>query len=110
MDERPIGYTALKGIDRKQKHGEVSIAIMEEKYRGLGYGTEALRMMLSHAFDTIGLSTVYLTVFPFNQGAIRVYAKLGFTTTEVLEKSWRLFSGECVDMIVMKLTRDSTKP
>lgn len=106
-DDRPIGYTALKGIDRTRSHGEVAIAIMEEEYRGLGYGTEAMSLMLAHAFDTLCLGTVYLTVFAYNPGAIRVYNKLGFSTVELLERSWKLNSGEYVDLIVMELSRHS---
>lgn len=101
-EQQPIGYTAIKGIDREASHGEVAIAIMEGEYRGQGYGTEAMKLLLAYAFDTLALATLYLTVFSCNKGAIRVYEKLGFTTTEVLEKSWVLDSGEVVDMILMK--------
>jgi RimJ/RimL family protein N-acetyltransferase len=104
-DQQPIGYTAIKGIDREASHGEVAIAIMEKEYRGHGYGTEAMKLLLSYALETIGLSTLYLTVFSQNKGTIRVYEKLGFVTTEMIEKSWELDSGERVDMIVMKTER-----
>lgn len=104
-DQLPIGYTAIKGIDREAAHAEVAIAIMEAEYRGNGYGTEAMKLLLSYAFETIGLSSLGLTVFSQNNGAIRVYEKLGFVTTEVLEKSWELDSGERVDMIVMRAER-----
>lgn len=104
--EEPFGYASLKGIDTTKSHAEVAIAIMKKEYRGQGYGTEAMKLVLTHAFNTMGLARVYLTVFTHNRGAVHVYEKMGFRTTEVLEKSWKLSSGEYVDMLVMELKRD----
>jgi RimJ/RimL family protein N-acetyltransferase len=46
--------------------------------RGAGLGSEATRLLVGHAFDTLGLHRVTLTVFAFNPRAHRVYEKAGF--------------------------------
>ena len=54
------------------------ITIGERDAWGRGLGTEATRLMLGLAFDTLGLHRVGLTVFAFNERAIRSYRKAGF--------------------------------
>jgi RimJ/RimL family protein N-acetyltransferase len=106
-DNKAIGYTSIKGISETEGHAEVGIAIMEREYRGQGYGPETLRHVTDYAFNELGLTLLGLTVFLSNQRAIRVYEKLGFRKTDVLEDSWLLPDGEYADMWVMKLSRDS---
>jgi RimJ/RimL family protein N-acetyltransferase len=55
------------------------ITIGEKDLWGQGYGTEATRLMLAHAFLTMGIHRVSLAVFAFNERAIRSYRKVGFT-------------------------------
>ena len=101
----PIGFVTLKGINNARGSGELGIAIMEREYRGHGYGTGAMRMALSYAFNELGLSSIGLTVFPDNHRAIKAYEKVGFERKEVMEKSWRLPNGEYIDMLLMECTR-----
>ena len=54
------------------------ISIGEPDAWGDGYGTEATELMLWLAFERIGLHRVSLSVFAFNERAIRSYAKAGF--------------------------------
>ena len=79
---------------------------MEKEYRSQGYGTEALRLVTRYAFDKLGLSLIGLTVFLFNERAIKAYEKVGFSRRKVLKKSWLLISGEYIDMLIMELTRE----
>ena len=102
-DNTPIGFVSLKGIDENSSFAEVGIAIMDRRYRGCGYGTEALRLLVSYAFETVGLNSIGLTVFPSNQGAIRAYKKLGFHKIRLLKESWLKPNNEYVDMWLMTL-------
>ena len=104
INDKPIGYVSIKGIDKVEGCAEVGIAIMDTEYRGKGYGTEALKQAVNYAFNEIGLTLLGLTVFPSNQRAIQAYEKVGFQKTELLENSWLLPNGEYVDMLLMELT------
>lgn len=77
-DHRPVGTTALAHIDLRHGTAEFGILIGEPDARGRGYGTEATRLVLRHAFDAVGLHSVVLGVYSFNEVAIRAYRRAGF--------------------------------
>lgn len=71
---RPIGTTALHGIDYRNRAAIFGIFIGEAAARGKGYGTEATRLTLDFAFTALGLHSVMLTVAEFNLAGQRVRA------------------------------------
>ncbi len=105
-DNKAIGFASIKGISEAECRAEVGIAIMERECRGKGYGTEALRQVVDYAFNDLGLVCLGLTVFPFNQRAIRSYEKVGFRKTAFLGKAWLLPNGDYADMWAMEMSRD----
>jgi RimJ/RimL family protein N-acetyltransferase len=56
---------------------EVGIDILPE-YQGKGYGSEALRWALDYAFRLAGLHRVKIRALGWNEGAVRLYQRLGF--------------------------------
>lgn len=76
---RPIGIAQLLQADLRNRCAEYVVAIHEPDARGKGYGTEVTRLMLDFAFQSVGLHSVYLSVFAFNHGARRAYEKAGFS-------------------------------
>ncbi|MDQ2653063.1 MAG: GNAT family N-acetyltransferase, partial [Chloroflexota bacterium] len=75
---RPIGTTALHGIDYRNQTAIFGIFIGEAEARGKGHGTEATRLTLDYAFTALGLHSVMLTVAEFNLAGQRAYARAGF--------------------------------
>ncbi|MEK5393113.1 GNAT family protein [Margalitia sp. FSL K6-0131] len=99
-----IGYIELDGILWNQRVTGISIAIGDEKNRGKGYGKEAFELTLQFAFHELNLRRVQLTVFSYNQAAIQLYKKLGFT----YEGSYREFlerDGKTYDMLLFGLLK-----
>ena len=76
--DRLIGSCAFSQLDADNGSALFHITIGEKDLWGRGYGTEATRLMLDHAFSTMGLHRVSLAVFSFNERAIRSYEKVGF--------------------------------
>lgn len=70
--------------------------------RDRGLGTEATRLVLAHAFETIGLHRVSLEVYAFNPRAQRAYEKVGFVTEGVRRDALR-FDGQWVDSVLMSV-------
>ena len=75
-----IGTAGLLEIEHDHGVAEFFIVIGETSRHGQGLGTETARLVLEHAFTTLGLSNVMLRVTEFNRGAIRSYEKAGFKT------------------------------
>lgn len=75
---RPIGNCGLTHIDIRNRTAEFEIVIGEPDARGQGYGTEATRLALDHAFTVLGLRNVMLRVYAYNRAGRRAYEKAGF--------------------------------
>ena len=75
---RLVGTCAFSQLDGDNGSALYHITIGEKDAWGQGYGTEATRLMLDHAFGTLGLHRVGLFVFEFNERAIRAYRRCGF--------------------------------
>ncbi|MCU0483996.1 MAG: GNAT family N-acetyltransferase [Chloroflexi bacterium] len=88
--ERLIGSCALSQLDGDNGSALFHITIGEQDCWGRGYGTEATRLMVDHAFGTLGLHRVGLSVFAFNERAIRAYRRVGFVEEgRAREAIWR---------------------
>jgi RimJ/RimL family protein N-acetyltransferase len=77
-EQRLIGLTTFSNLDPDNGTVLFHITIGEPDAWGRGFGTEATGLMLQLAFERIGLHRVGLSVFSFNERAIRSYQKSGF--------------------------------
>ena len=76
--DRLVGTCAFSQLDGDNGSALYHITIGEKDAWGRGYGTEATRLMLEHAFGPLGLHRIALFVFEFNERAIRTYKRSGF--------------------------------
>lgn len=72
------GACSLQHIDTRNRHAELGIWMASHAMRGLGYGTEAVRLLLGYAFEVVRLDKVHLGVYDFNESGIRSYERVGF--------------------------------
>ncbi|WP_302846751.1 GNAT family N-acetyltransferase [Virgibacillus salinus] len=80
----------------------------DKNYRGKGFGQESFRLLLDFAFNELNLHKVYLRVFSFNEGEIRLYLKLGFYEEgELIEQFYR--EGSWHNVIFMDLFKRDYK-
>ena len=88
--DRLIGTCAFSQLDGDNGSAMYHITIGEKDAWGHGYGTEATRLMLGHAFGTLKLHRIALAVFEFNERAIRAYTTCGFVIEgRARESIWR---------------------
>jgi len=85
--DRLIGLTTFSALDPDNGSVLFHITIGERDAWGRGLGTEATELMLWLAFDRIGLHRVGLSVFAFNERALRSYIKAGFRVEGRLRES-----------------------
>ena len=107
-DDRFVGTTWLKEVDHW--HGNAELAIyMDRDHIGKGFGTDAQRVLLTFAFNAVGLNRVWLTAYASNPRAIRSYEKLGFRHEGLMRQSWRGANG-LEDSVLMAILRDEWQP
>ncbi len=100
----PVGTCGFHAIDWRNRFAELGIAIGEKGYWNQGYGTEVVRLLLEHGFQTLNLHRIFLRVFTNNPRAIRSYEKAGFVHEGRLRQS-EFRHGEYVDVLIMSVLR-----
>lgn len=103
-DDAFVGELALTSFDPLNESVAIRIALAGTDLRGKGYGSEAMRLVLAHAFDVIGVHRVELDVYAFNESAVQVYEGLGFVHEGRLREAL-LWEGERHDALLMSILR-----
>lgn len=101
---KPVGNIGFNSIDWRCRSAEVGIFIGEKGLWNQGYGSEAMRTMLKHGFETLNLNRIFLRVHADNPRAVRAYVKAGF----VHEGSFRqaeFKNGQYVDVLFMSVLK-----
>lgn len=100
-----IGDCGINSIDWKNSIASVTIFIGHGEYQSKGYGTEAMSLLVDFAFNESNLNKVRLSVYSFNERAIKSYRKCGFQIEGILRQE--IFrNGKYHDVIAMGLLRD----
>ncbi len=102
-DDRLIGECGL-WVGWTQQNAWLGIGVGEPEYRGKGYGTDAMRLLVGYGFRELGLYRITLGVFGYNLRAIRSYEKVGFVREQIHRAS--IFrDGQRHDFYTMGLLR-----
>ncbi|GIH91234.1 acetyltransferase [Planobispora siamensis] len=99
-DDAYVGEVVLNELDTGNLSCNLRIALSGPRVFGKGYGTEAIRLVLDHAFATTDLHRIELEVYAFNERAAHVYRKVGFVQ-EGVRRDALLWDGEWHDAIIM---------
>jgi RimJ/RimL family protein N-acetyltransferase len=100
-----LGNIGLHKIDFPAGTAELGIVIGRKDYWGRGYGTDAAKILLRHAFDNLRLRKVMLTVLGSNVRAQKSYLKLGFKQVGCL-KAHLLKEGQFEDLTYMEVFKE----
>ena len=103
--DRHIGNIKIHRIDRYHLHAEVSIVIGKKECWGKGYGTEAIRLVVDFAFNTLNLRRLTAGVYANNIGSVRAFKKAGFCE-EGLRKKHRFYKDAYVDEVLLGIARE----
>jgi len=100
-----IGNISFMNINQTDRNAEVGIFIGEKTCRNRGYGTEAMRVMLQHGFETLNFEHIYLHVHTNNPRGRRSYEKIGFIEEGRL-RNHHYMEGRYIDVIIMGILKD----
>jgi RimJ/RimL family protein N-acetyltransferase len=109
VTDKLIGGTGFHHIDFQNRRASFGIAIGDKAEWGKGYGTEATRLMVNHAFATLNLNRVWLNVYEFNRRGIRAYERVGFKQEGILRQDC-FREGRYWDSIIMGILREEWQP
>jgi RimJ/RimL family protein N-acetyltransferase len=105
QEDRLIGFIGLWDIEWNHGDAEVGIGIGERESWGMGYGTDAMQVILCYGFSELNLKRITLGVFDYNARAIRSYEKAGFTLEGRMRKALYRDGGRA-DIVYMGILRE----
>jgi RimJ/RimL family protein N-acetyltransferase len=100
----PIGNIGLHAIDWHVRSAELGIFIGDKSYWDKGYGSEAVRLILQHGFETLNLQRISLRVLASNPRAIHTYEKAGFVHEGNMRRA-EYKGGKYIDVLFMGVLR-----
>jgi RimJ/RimL family protein N-acetyltransferase len=108
-DGKYIGHCSLHSFDNTAHVCELSIEIGDKAYWGQGYGRDAIRLLLTYAFEHLNMNRVWLTTHSENERAIRCYRACGFVE-EGRMRQHIYVRGHYVDRVIMGILRADFTP
>jgi len=99
-----VGHLTLWGLKPRTRIATLAI-IIGSPHTGRGYGTDAVRLAVRYAFEELAANKVELQVWAFNDRAVHVYEKAGFTQ-EGRRRAAAYHRSAFHDEILMGILRD----
>lgn len=85
-DQQFIGGCSINHVDWKNSIATIGIFIGDTSCRGKGYGADTIRILIGFIFMQMNINKIRLTVFSYNEPAIRCYKKCDFQIEGVLQQ------------------------
>lgn len=79
--ETPLGLALVKDLDEEPACYDLQQFMIDERYQGRGFGTQALKLLLAELERERKYTCSEVCVKKENAAALRLFAKLGFTDT-----------------------------
>jgi len=104
-NNKVIGEAGLLRMDRAWRTTDISVIIWEREEWGKGYGTEAVLLLLDHAFRHLDFHRAAVGVVGFNERALRFWTKIGFRK-EGVQRDGYYYDGQYHDFVLMSILED----
>ena len=99
---KPLGMIDLFDFDFKNSRAGVGILVKESKDRKLGYGREALQLLIKYSFSHLGLHQLYCNISEDNDASIKLFSSQGFKKIG-LKKDWNYIEGAYKNELLFQL-------
>jgi len=104
-----IGFVVLFNIKWRNQTAELAIGIGDAEFRGKGYGSDALKLILNYGWSELNLHHIGLNVLENNAAAIKAYERVGFVL-EGTRRGVSIREGKRYDLLLYGILRDEFKP
>ena len=102
-----VGVCGLSDIDPVSRRAEFSIYIAPNE-QGCGYAKPALKTLISHGFNNLGLNTIWGETFTENERASKLFESIGFKL-EGVRRSHYFKDGKFTDSKLYSILFDEWK-
>lgn len=99
--DRLVGAITLHSINASQGRAEIGYALRSSHW-GRGYASQAMQLVLDHAFATLALRRIEADTDPRNTGSCKLLERLGFVREGLLRDRWQV-GGEISDSAIYGL-------
>lgn len=99
-----IGSVGIKDFANQHHRGTLS-CIFSPRYWHFGYASEALKLVIVYAFETLKLNRIQAYVDPINVRAMSLFKKLGFSCEAILHE-YEFERGRFIDIAILGLTKN----
>ncbi|MEC7258838.1 MAG: GNAT family protein, partial [Pseudomonadota bacterium] len=103
-DGRPVGMTTYMNIDHVNRRVEIGSTWYAKSVQRSGVNTECKRMLLGHAFDTLGAIAVEFRTHVLNRQSRAAIERLGARLDGILRSHMVMPNGTLRDTAVYSIT------
>ena len=79
LNDEVIGDIYLKHFNQADKSCQIGIYLVNDRYKGKGFGTQAEHLLLGHVFANTDIELIYADTLKKNHRSRHVLEKVGFT-------------------------------
>lgn len=102
-----IGNSYLQDINWIARHAAVGMFLGESGERSKRFGEAAMRLLMKHAFQDLGLLRLYGFILADNKASIRMVEKCGWVAEGTMRKHF-LKDGKLKDVLVMAICAEES--
>lgn len=93
-----IGNIKLGLINTTHSLASISLFIGSRNNQGKGYGIQAINLLKTYAFDTIGLKKLTAGMYADNIASLKAFLKSGFQLEGIFKNHYELSNGKRTDI------------
>jgi diamine N-acetyltransferase len=101
-EDKALGMIDLFDFDFKNSRAGVGVLVKETKNRQLGYGKEALQLLINYSFTHLGLHQLYCNISEENEASIKLFTSQGFNKIG-LKEDWNYVDGTYKNEYIFQL-------
>ncbi len=96
--DRLVGTIKLSALNRHHERADIGLLIGDRTIWGQGIATEAIRLVVGHAFGALRLKKLCAGLYSANEGSRRAFLKAGFVEEARQSGQWN-FNGDRLDQV-----------
>jgi diamine N-acetyltransferase len=99
-----IGLIDLFDFDPKNNRAGIGIIIQQPNNRNQGYGSQALELLITYAFEHLAVHQLFANIATTNEASVQLFTTFGFQLVGI-KKDWNFSQGVYADEAMYQIIR-----